>query len=134
MKTIIAALLSLSLASFTPAHNRAETGKPATAAHTQTGYYHLPAAFKYLPRQVIARVRANYVKKSEECGVFQIANPSATVPARVIVKNCDGTESEIWLDPGTNVITNCLDTFNTMTFTVVEGQITFLDYFYLCTP
>lgn len=133
MKTIIAALLALSLASFVPAHDRAETTRPATVAAAPTGYYHLPAAFKYLPRQIVAPARANYVK-SEECGIFKIANPSATAGARVIVKNCDGTESEIWLDPGAELITNCLDTFNVLTFTVVEGQITFLDYFILCTP
>lgn len=129
MKTIIAALLALSLTSFSPAHDRAEN----TKAPAQTAYYHLPAAFKYLPRQVVAPARANYVQ-SEECGIFNVTNPSATVPARVIVKNCDGTESEIWIAPGTTITTNCLDTFNTLTFNVVEGQISIPQFLHLCTP
>jgi len=129
MKTIIAALLALSLASFSPAHDRAENPK----APAQTAYYHLPAAFKYLPRQVVAPPRANYVQ-SEECGIFNVTNPSATVPARVIVKNCDGTESEIWIQPGTTITTNCLDTFNTLTFNVIEGQISIPQFLHLCTP
>jgi hypothetical protein len=129
MKKIIAALLALSLASFSPAHDRAED----TKVPAQTAYYHLPAAFKYLPRQVVVPLRTNYVK-SQECGIFNVTNPSATVPARVIVKNCDGTESEIWIQPGTTITTNCLDTFNTLTFNVVEGQISIPQFLHLCTP
>ena len=129
MKTIIAAVMALSLTSFSPAHDRADNIKPSAP----TAYYQLPAAFKYLPRQVVAPLRANYVQ-SQECGIFNVTNPSATVPARVIVKNCDGTESEIWIQPGTTITTNCLDTFNTLTFNVVEGQISIPQFLHLCTP
>ncbi len=44
MKTIIAALLALSLTSFALAHDRARKHESPAL----TAYYHLPAAFKHL--------------------------------------------------------------------------------------